>query len=80
MCKIDHSRRQFMKTASYAAMAGVTASPEAVAPACRRRSHTATMRVGVADGQGAGEVNGVRPRRIAHAGRPTGPHDALRLR
>src|ERR1700733_2867204 len=27
MCKIDHSRRQFMKTASYAAMAGVTASP-----------------------------------------------------
>ena len=27
MCKIHHSRRQFMKTASYAAMAGVTASP-----------------------------------------------------
>ncbi len=27
MRKIDHSRRQFMKTASYAAMAGVTASP-----------------------------------------------------
>src|SRR5271170_1840840 len=27
MCKTDHSRRQFMKTASYAAMAGVTASP-----------------------------------------------------
>src|ERR1700734_939362 len=27
MCKIDHSRRQFMKTASYAAMTGVTASP-----------------------------------------------------
>ena len=27
MRKIDHSRRQFMKTASYAAMAGVSASP-----------------------------------------------------
>ena len=27
MRKIDHSRRHFMKTASYAAMAGVTASP-----------------------------------------------------
>ena len=27
MRKIDHSRREFMKTASYAAMAGVTASP-----------------------------------------------------
>src|ERR1700749_5312802 len=27
MCKIDHSRRQFMKKASYAAMTGVTASP-----------------------------------------------------
>ena len=27
MNKIDHSRRQFMKTASYAAMAGVSASP-----------------------------------------------------
>jgi uncharacterized protein (DUF1501 family) len=27
MCKIDHSRRQFMKTASYAALGGVTASP-----------------------------------------------------
>src|ERR1700722_10884927 len=27
MRKIDHSRRQFMKTASYAAAAGVTASP-----------------------------------------------------
>jgi uncharacterized protein (DUF1501 family) len=27
MCKTDHSRRHFMKTASYAAMAGVTASP-----------------------------------------------------
>jgi len=27
MCKIDHSRRQFMKTASYAAMAGISASP-----------------------------------------------------
>jgi uncharacterized protein (DUF1501 family) len=27
MRKINHSRRQFMKTASYAAMAGVTASP-----------------------------------------------------
>jgi uncharacterized protein (DUF1501 family) len=27
MRKIDHSRRQFMKTASYAAMTGVTASP-----------------------------------------------------
>jgi hypothetical protein len=27
MCKIDHSRRQFMKTASYAAVAGVSASP-----------------------------------------------------
>jgi uncharacterized protein (DUF1501 family) len=27
MRKIDHSRRQFMKTASYAAMGGVTASP-----------------------------------------------------
>jgi uncharacterized protein (DUF1501 family) len=27
MRKIDHSRRQFMKTASYAAMSGITASP-----------------------------------------------------
>ena len=27
MRKIDHSRREFMKTASYAAMAGITASP-----------------------------------------------------
>ena len=27
MRKIDHSRREFMKTAGYAAMSGVTASP-----------------------------------------------------
>ena len=27
MCKHDHSRRQFLRTASFASMAGVSASP-----------------------------------------------------
>src|ERR1700753_4458165 len=44
MCKIDHSRRQFMKTASYAAMAGVTASPlmHSMRGLAAMSSHTAT--------------------------------------
>src|ERR1700691_4598161 len=44
MCKIDHSRRQFMKTASYAAMAGVTASPalHSMRALAAMTSHTAS--------------------------------------
>jgi uncharacterized protein (DUF1501 family) len=44
MCKIDHSRRQFMKTASYAAMAGVTASPlmHSMRALAAMSSHTAS--------------------------------------
>src|SRR6202142_1299917 len=44
MCKIDHSRRQFMKTASYAAMAGVSASPtlHSMRALAAITSHTAT--------------------------------------
>src|SRR6204780_5654217 len=44
MCKIDHSRRQFMKTASYAAMAGVPASPlmHSMRALAAMSSHTAS--------------------------------------
>ncbi len=44
MCKIDHSRRQFMKTASYAAMTGVTASPalHSMRALAAMTSHTAS--------------------------------------
>src|SRR6202789_3680390 len=44
MCKIDHSRRHFMKTASYAAMAGVTASPtlHSMRALAAMTSHTAS--------------------------------------
>src|SRR6201996_4643982 len=44
MCKIDHSRRQFMKTASYAAMSGVTASPtlHSMRALAAMTSHTAS--------------------------------------